>query len=179
MGRPHALTPKQAKFVDEYLIDLNATQALIRAGYAARGNSAEAGAARMLRNAKVAAAIQARQADRSARTEITQDRVLKELARIGFFDIRKLVNTDGTAKSISELDDDTAAAIAGLDIVLIGNNTVGVGTVLKFKLASKVAALELLGRHLTLFNDRVKVDLGLAAPDWNALLRPLAGPESP
>lgn len=162
------LTAKQAKFVDEYLIDLNATQAAIRAGYSAK--TAEWLGPRLVTKSHVADAIQARQADRSARTEITQDRVLKELARVGFFDIRKLVNFDGTPKPLAELDDDTAAAIAGLDIVLIGNDTVGVGTVLKFKIAGKVAALELMGRHLALFTNKVKVDLGQVGPDWSALL---------
>ncbi len=164
------ITPKQARFVDEYLVDLNATQAFIRAGYTARGNAAEVNAARLLRNAKIAAAIQSQKKARSTRTEITQDRVLKELARIGFFDIRKLVNADGTPKPITELDDDTAAAIAGLDVVLIGNAAVGVGTILKFKISGKVAALELMGRHLALFTDKVKVDVGQVGPDWTALI---------
>jgi len=176
MPKPRGLNGRQKKFVEEYLVDLNATQAFIRAGYKARGNAAEVNAARLLRNAQVAVAIQAQQAARSARTEITQDQVLRELARIGFFDIRKLVNADGTAKSLTDLDDNTAAAIAGLDIVLIGNDTVGAGTVLKFKIAGKVAALELLGRHLAMFTDKVKVDLGQVGPDWKALIKPAQKP---
>ncbi len=162
------LNSRQIRFVDEYLIDLNATQAAIRAGYSEK--MAGRIGYQLLEKTRVQEAIQARQADRSARTEITQDRVLKELARIGFFDIRKLANSDGTAKPLNELDDDTAAAIAGLDIVLIGNDTVGMGTVLKFKIAGKVAALELMGRHLSMFTDKVKVELEQVGPDWSALI---------
>ena len=162
------LNSRQIRFVDEYLIDLNATQAAIRAGYSEK--MAGRIGYQLLEKTRVQEAIQARQADRSARTEITQDRVLKELARIGFFDIRKLTNSDGTAKPLNELDDDTAAAIAGLDIVLIGNDTVGMGTVLKFKIAGKVAALELMGRHLSMFTDKVKVELEQVGPDWSALI---------
>lgn len=163
------LNPRQTRFVDEYLIDLNATQAAIRAGYSEK--MAGRIGYQLLEKPRVQEAIHARQADRSARTEITQDRVLRELARIGFFDIRKLTNADGTAKPLNELDDDTAAAIAGLDIVLIGNDTVGMGTVLKFKIAGKVSALELMGRHLSMFTDKMKVDLGKAGPDWSALIK--------
>ncbi len=162
------MTPKQLRFVDEYLIDLNATQAAIRAGYSAK--MAGRIGFQLLEKTRIQQAIQARQAARSARTEITQDRVLKELSRIGFFDIRKLVNDDGSPKPITDLDDDTAAALAGLDIVMIGNDTVGVGTVLKFKIAGKVAALELMGRHLALFTDKMKVDICEVGPDWNALV---------
>lgn len=83
------LTPKQARFVEEYLVDLNATQAAIRAGYSAR--TAEQQGSRLLRNVQVAASVAAGQQDRSGRTEITADRVLQELAKIGFADIRKAV----------------------------------------------------------------------------------------
>jgi phage terminase small subunit len=84
-----ALTPKQARFVDEYLIDLNATQAAIRAGYSAA--TALQQGPRLLGNVGVQAAISARQADRSERTEITQDRVLAELWAIATADPNDLI----------------------------------------------------------------------------------------
>jgi phage terminase small subunit len=80
------LTPKQARFVDEYLVDLNGTQAAIRAGYSARG--ADVQAVRLLGNARISAAIASRQTKRTARTEVTQDRVISELALIAFSDMR-------------------------------------------------------------------------------------------
>lgn len=88
-GRPSELTAKQARFVDEYLIDLNATQAAIRAGYSS--GSAEVEGSRLLRNAKVAALVSSRQAERTERTEITQDRVLEELWAIATADPNELI----------------------------------------------------------------------------------------
>ena len=156
------LTPKQATFVDEYLKDLNATQAAIRTGYAAW--SADVQGARLMGNARIAAEIAARMAAREKRTEITQDRVLLEIARLALFDPRKLFKEDGSPKGITELDDDTAAAIAGLDVVATGNAELGVGQVMKIKIADKNSALEKLARHLGMYNDKldVNVNLGLA-----------------
>lgn len=165
------LTPKQRAFVREYLIDLNATQAAIRAGYAELSASAEG--SRLLANVKVAAAVEAAMKSRAERTDITADRVLKELAKIGFADIRRAVkwqsamiteedNPDGgdiaviktvvtnTVQMVAseELDDETAAAIAEVS----QNTTGGV----KIKLHDKRAALVDIGRHLGMFKDRVE-----------------------
>lgn len=145
------LTPKQQAFVAEYLVDLNATQAFIRAGYTARGNAAEVNASRLLRNAQVQQAIQEALQARQQRTQVTADRVVQELARLAFFDIGKLVREDGTPLGLHEMDEDTRRAIAGLEVARVGNADVGVGEVLKFKLADKKGALELLGRHLGIF----------------------------
>lgn len=85
------LAAKQAMFVEEYLVDLNATAAYRRAGYRARGNSAEASAAKLLRHPKVAAAITAAQEARSARTEITADMVLQHWWAIGTANANDLI----------------------------------------------------------------------------------------
>jgi len=148
------LTPKQQRFVDEYLIDLNATQAAIRAGYSEKG--AAVTASKLLINAKVQETVQAARQKRASRTEITADRVLTEIARLAFFDIRRLVDNDGKPIPMQELDDDTAAAIAGLDLVEYyevndEGKKVFAGWVKKYKLADKKGSLELLGRHLGLF----------------------------
>ena len=84
------LNDRQARFVAEYLVDLNATQAAIRSGYSAR--SAYSTGERMLRNAEVAAAIAEAQAARSRRTEVTADRVVLELARVAFGDPRRVMS---------------------------------------------------------------------------------------
>jgi phage terminase small subunit len=84
-----ALTPKQQRFVNEYLIDLNATQAAARAGYSKK--TANEQGSRLLANVSVSTAITQRMNERSGRLEITQDMVLRELAKIGFSDIRKVV----------------------------------------------------------------------------------------
>ena len=161
------LTPKQQAFVAEYLVDLNATQAAIRAGYSAK--TAEQQASRLLSNAKVAEAIAERMKERASRTEITQDRVLKEYARLAFFDPRKLFDSTGRPKAIHELDDDTAAVVAGLDVVNVGNAELGEGEVLKFKLADKKGALDSVARHLGMFND--KLDLNVITPLAERLAR--------
>lgn len=161
------LTPKQQAFVAEYLVDLNATQAAIRAGYSAK--TAEQQASRLLSHVKVAEAIAERMKERASRTEITQDRVLKEYARLAFFDPRKLFDSTGRPKAIHELDDDTAAVVAGLDVVNVGNAELGEGEVLKFKLADKKGALDSVARHLGMFND--KLDLTVNTPLADRLAR--------
>ncbi len=88
---------------------------------------------------------------------VTVDRVVAELAKLAFFDIRRLVKDDGSPLPLNQLDDGTAGAIMGLEVVRVGNAMVGEGEVLKFKLADKRAALETLGRHLQMFTDKVQV----------------------
>jgi terminase small subunit len=156
------LTPKQIRFVDEWLIDFNGKQAAIRAGYSAK--TAEAAAARLLRNVKVQAEISRRQRDLQKRTEVTQDRVVKELARVAFADASDYVcvetltyeNGDGTVspiqvvspKDTDTLSDDQRAAIASIKQ---GANGIEV------KLCDKIKALELLGRHIGMFNDKISL----------------------
>ena len=163
------LTPKQHRFVEEYLVDLNATQAYLRAGYKAIEEAARRNAARLLTKADIQAAIALEMNKRSDRTEITQDRVLKEYARLAFFDPRKLFDSTGRPKAIHELDDDTAAVVAGLDVVNVGNAELGEGEVLKFKLADKKGALDSVARHLGMFND--KLDLTVNTPLADRLAR--------
>ncbi len=107
------LTAKQKLFVEEYLIDLNASAAARRAGYAKK--RADQIGFENLKKPDVARAIQLRMADREKRTEITQDRVLQEYARIAFLDPRQLVDENGTILPLHKLSGDVAAAIAGLD----------------------------------------------------------------
>lgn len=159
------LTAKQQRFVDEYLIDLNATAAYKRAGYKATGHSAESAAARLLSNVEVAKAIAQAQEKRQERTFITADRVLQELARIAFFDIRKLYNADGSLKGMHELDDDAAAVLAGVDVVeMQGGMEVGGKDgakhvpmyTKKAKTHDKVGSLSLAMRHLGILVDKVE-----------------------
>lgn len=156
------LTPKQMRFVDEWLIDFNGKQAAIRAGYSAK--TAEATAARLLRNVKVQAEISRRQKDLQRRTEVTQDRVVKELMRVAFADMADyaqvrsypVVNKDGievvkqlvTFTKTSALTDDQRAAIASIKQ---GANGIEV------KLHDKIKSLELLGRHIGMFNDKLSL----------------------
>ncbi len=110
----HELTPKQQKFVEEYLIDLNATQAAIRAGYSEK-TACEQGS-RLLANVKVSVAVAEARKHLAAQSGITLERVQKEYARLAFVDVRKLFDGAGNLIPIHEMDDDTAAAISGLEV---------------------------------------------------------------
>jgi phage terminase small subunit len=139
------LTEKQKKFVNEYLIDLNATQAAARAGYSKR--TAAVTASKLLIKANIQQEIQKRQNARAQRTEITQDRVLHELASIGFADIADYLSTDNGSVSIkrtSDIPQDKRSAIAGIK----ENATGGI----EVKLNDKIRALELIGKHIGMFN---------------------------
>lgn len=91
--------------------------------------------------------------------EVTVERVVAELARLAFFDVRKLVDETGAPLRLSALDEDTARAIAGLDVARVGNDEMGVGEVLKFKLADKGANLERLGKYLKMFTENLNLNV--------------------
>lgn len=153
------LTPKQAKFVAEYIIDLNATRAYVAAGYSENG--ASVGASKLLANAKVAAEVAKKTQKIANKLEITAEKVLQELAKLAFFDPRKFFNEDGSAKLIHELDDDTAMALAGMDVMELfegsGDQKHAYGLMKKFKLVDKGQNLERLGKHLKLFTDKTEL----------------------
>lgn len=160
------LTPKQEAFVREYLIDLNATQAAIRAGYSEK--TAYSQGQRLLKNVEIAQALETAMAARSQRTEVTADRVLAELAKIGFGDIRKMFTESGSLVPVRELDDDAAACLSSIEITtrkVRGGDDDEVEEVSKLKLWDKRAALVDIGRHLGMFTDKLElgVNAGLAA----------------
>lgn len=153
------MTPKQERFVQEYLIDLNATAAAKRSGYSAK--TAHVIGQENLSKPEISAALAAAQQKRGERTEITADRVLKELARIAFFDIRKLYDESGALKNPKDLDDDTAAALTGIDIqetVIPGGEGAPVITTRKAKVIDRTGALTLAMRHLGMLKDRLEVE---------------------
>ena len=141
------LTPKQQRFADEYRVDLNATRAY-RAAYPSvkKDETAAAAAARLLKNVKVSAYISERIQAQQQRTEITQDRVLRELANIGFAKATDYAKVEGQLVTITptdELSPEQVAAIAGIEQGKFG---------IKVKLHDKIKALELLGKHLGMFD---------------------------
>ncbi len=160
----------QARFIDEYLVDLNGAQAAIRAGYSEK--NAREQASRLLSKANIRAEIDRRKNERSERTAITADRILQELGRIALFDARKLLRDDGSPKPLNELDDDTAAVISGLDVQesydIVDGKKVFTGYIKKYKVSDKNVAITNAMRHLSLFNDKLKVeatDLSIEALD--------------
>jgi phage terminase small subunit len=154
-ARKKGLSDQHKRFVAEYLIDQNATAAYRRAGYAAKGHSAEVNAERLLRNADVRAAVDAGLAATLNRLEITREKVLKEIARIAFSDKRKVLVWGPAGVKLrpsDELDDDAAAVVAEVSETISAS-----GGSLKLKTHDKVKALELLGRHLALFTDKTEM----------------------
>lgn len=136
------LTTMRKLFVKEIIIDWNATKAAERAGFSKK--TARSIGSELLTFPNIQEAIAKEIEKRSERTEITADMVLKQIARLGNYDIRKIYTDDGSLKPVQELDDETAAAIQGIDFNK-KDKTV------KVKLSDKRAALELLGRHLGIF----------------------------
>lgn len=167
--RVDGLLPKQAKFVAEYLVDGNATQAAIRAGYSPK--TAHVIGLENLRKPVIASLLQqkqtvvaARQDERLAAMELTKERVQREIARIAYFDPRKMFRPDGSPLEVTELDDDTAAAIVGLDVLEewegVGENRVLRGYVKKYKIANKNVALDQASKILGMYekdNEQTKV----------------------
>lgn len=151
-----ALTPKQARFVQEYLVDLNGTQAAIRAGYSAR--TARQIADENLSKPDIAAAVETAIAERAKRTEITADRVLAEFAKLGFSDVRRIFTAAGGLQFPTEMDDETAAAVQSVEVVTrrVPGDEKQVEHIHKIKLADKIGALTQIGRHLGMFTDKVE-----------------------
>jgi phage terminase small subunit len=149
-----ALSAKEKIFVAEYMIDENGTRAAIAAGYARK--SAHVTASRLLKSPKIKAHLVKKEEKRLERLEISADRVLQETARLAFLDPRKLYHPDGRLKQITELDDHTAAAIAGIDVEDVYEDHEYVGQVKKIKFADKGANLQRLGNHLKLFTTKVE-----------------------
>jgi phage terminase small subunit len=130
------MTPKQQRFVEEYLIDLNGTQAAIRAGYSAR--TANEQAARLLANASVADAVREAQAKRSERTEITADYVLKGIHEVAERCLQRAPVMAGRGEDRTQLIDGDGRHVWTFDAT--GANK----------------AFELLGKHLKLFTEKVE-----------------------
>jgi len=176
MSRGMALTAKQQRFVLEFLLDLNATQAAIRAGYSRE--SADKQGPRLVAHPAIKAAIDAAKIERSARTEIDAERVLKEIAAMAFYDPADLIGTAReleagaeyqTGEGVVEINGKryavsgivSPAHIAGLP-ENVRRAIVGWGwdrnQNFTLKLADKSKALDQLARHLSLYNDRLEVN---------------------
>ena len=148
------LTARQMQFVREYLVDHNATQAAIRAGYAAA--SATVQGARLLANAKVAAALRLGQDALSRRTELTAERVMGQMGRLAFGDLRGAFHPDGRLKRPEEWDDDTAAFIGSIEVVTRSAGEGAVEHVAKIRSVDKRAATADLMRCLGMFRDSME-----------------------
>ena len=169
------MTAAQKRFCDEYLIDLNATRAYkVAYSNCKKDDSARKAGSRLLTNVDVQNYISEKIKEREQRTEITQDMIIKELAKIALFNIKDIYNENGTLKKVTELDDDTAKAISGVKIqqkagaMKISIDPEGKDEeipiehipeqTVEFKTNDKTKALELLGKHLGMFKENVNLN---------------------
>lgn len=144
------MTKKQKRFVEEYLIDLNATQAAIRAGYSP--DTAGSIGNENLKKPEIRTHIGKAMAERSKRTGVNADRVVEELAKIAFVNANEVIDPDTATIREDALPEDTAA-IQSVKVKTFGED----GLEREIKMADKIKALELLGRHLGMFKDKVEV----------------------
>jgi phage terminase small subunit len=176
------LNPKQRKFVREYLLDLNATQAAIRAGYS-RKTAGEIGH-RQLKNVEVKKAIQKGMDAKAKRYEISVQRILEELAVVAYSDLKHYVDIDPDtgairAKGFENMPEKTSRALKAIkeDRVIkedADGHKVTVFDKIRFELHDKLKALELLGKHIGMFTD--KVDL---SGDMTIIIKKIISDERP
>jgi phage terminase small subunit len=145
------MTPLQQRFAEEYLVDLNATQAAIRAGY--KPSAAKRLGTRLLANPEVSAVIAKGREKVSERTGLTVELIDRKLLDLVSFDPRKLLKDDGSLAKPSEWDDATAAAVAGLEVDEIGVEGVVIGHTKKLKIADRIRPLELAFKRLGVLRD--------------------------
>lgn len=151
------LTEKQQRFIDEYLIDLNATQAAIRAGYSVK--TAREQASQNLTKLNIQQEISEKMAERSKRTGVNQDRIVLELAKIAFVNAADVIDSDDATIKAGATADDTAA-IQSVKVKVIPTKE-GEGVEREIRLNDKLKALELLGKHLGMWNDKLDVNLNI------------------
>lgn len=147
------MNPKQKRFVQEYLIDLNATQAAIRTGYSKR--TAGEQASRLLADVRIAAAVKAGQQKIAEKLEVTAEMVVRELARLGFSNMKDFAEFGPggvTLKDLAEMDENAARCIAE-----VSESTSKDGGSVRFKLHDKKGALDSLARHLGMFQDKTQL----------------------
>lgn len=152
-----ALNEKQKRFCEEYLIDLNATQAAIRAGYSVK--TANEQGSQLLAKLSVQEEISREMAERSKRTGVNQDRIVQELARLAFCKITDVADKNGNINE--NASDDDLACIESIKVKRSKTDNGSLSEEREVKISSKVKALELLGKHLGMWNDKADVTVAL------------------
>jgi phage terminase small subunit len=153
------MTPRQSRFIHEYLKDLNATQAAIRAGYSMK--TAESCGSRLLSFAKVKREIDAAIARRAVRVEVKADDVLRELLRLGTVNITEAFDRNGALLPPHEIPEDVQRAIVSIETdEMTDAEGVVIGHTRKVKFSDKKGPLELLGRHLGMFAEKHELEAG-------------------
>ncbi|MCK5617463.1 terminase small subunit [Candidatus Pacearchaeota archaeon] len=159
------LSPLQDKYVHNLVKGMTQIKAYIKAGYAPKG--ASAASSRLSANVKIIKELAIRKARAAKLADVNAANIIKGIAQIAFFDIRKIFNRDGTLKAIHELGDDTAAALAGVDVI---EGVIAKTYTKKIKIADKLKALENLAKIEGLFEkDNKQRGEGFAATFSNLL----------
>lgn len=171
------IAPKVQAFINEYMVDHNGKQAAIRAGYSPK--TAEVQASRLLRNAKVRAAVDEAETKQAERLELKSDGVLTELKKLAFSDIRTIFGPNGTILPIHEWPDAIAAAVSSVEVVTTrvpGSDPIEYEYTSKFRLWDKKGALELLGKNLRLWNENKELADAITLVGGTINMRPRSGP---
>lgn len=171
-----ALTSKQKRFCNEYLVDHNAKRAMIAAGYSAK--TAEVTGCKMLRVAKVKAYLVEKERKIEKKLEISAERTMLELARIAYGDARQFYDDKGNLIPIHKLSDDAAAAVAGMEVEEVFDKTrkgFQTGILKKIKRYDKLPALNMLAKHFKIFEEAPSAPVtinvsSLSAAELKALL---------
>lgn len=164
------LTKRQAAFVEEYLVDLNASAAAVRAGYSKQWGRTHA--SHLMSNPKIKAAVDDAMRRRAQRVQVDADTVLRELLRIAMADLGQIFDEDGKLKPLHEIPEEARRAICSVETDELFDDGIAsdelepqghggalrrhrnaVGVTRKVKLWDKLKALEMLGKHLKLFTD--------------------------
>lgn len=147
------LTPKIKRFCEEYIKDLNGTQAAIRAGYSAK--TANEQSSQLLAKLNVKDFIAKLKQELSSRNEDLAQKVIDELKKVGFSNIQDYVEEENEIKDLTKISRDKAAAVESIKKTVTefsgGGESQGSKTSIQFKLYDKISALEKLGRHLGIF----------------------------
>ena len=150
------LTPKQERFCQEYIKDLNGRQAAIRAGYSEK--TANEQASQLLAKLHIASRVAELKGESAERLKIDADEILRELHRLAMVDVTQAFDDMGGLKPFKEMPEDVRKAIAGLEVSEIfegsGDQRTAIGLLKKIRMWDKPRALELLGKHLSLFIER-------------------------
>jgi phage terminase small subunit len=161
-----ALTDKQEMFCREYLIDLNATQAAIRAGYSEKTSNEQG--ARLLANVSVQSRISELKAERNDRIDIDATYVLRRLIEIDQMDVLDILLANGELKPIAQWPKVWRITLSGMDVTEMAG-TDAAGLLKKIKWPDKVKNLELLGKHVTVQAFRESVKSELSGPDGSPI----------
>jgi phage terminase small subunit len=156
-GKDRKLTIKQKLFCKHYLVDLNASQAALKAGYSTK--SAPYIGYQLLQKDIIKKEIQRRMDIRAEKFNIDSDTILKEICKLAFIDASKLFDDDGNLIPVHKLPKEVSAAISSIEVVTKnkpGHDGSDVEYTSKIRLWDKKGSLELLGKHLKLFTDKLE-----------------------